>query len=59
MQIFAELGRRELLHWQVRVSCLEVHNEKLRDLLQRGEQHPDLAIVDARHVPSHRSQLRP
>ena len=50
-QVFRELRRRQLAHWEVGVTYVQVYNEAFQDLLCSETPEAEIAVSDQRHNP--------
>ncbi len=50
-QVFAELGCRQLAHWAVDVTYVQIYNEAFQDLLCPGTPAADISVVDQKRAP--------
>lgn len=50
-QVFRELRRRQLAHWAVSVTYVQVYNEAFQDLLCPETPEADIAVSDQRRAP--------
>jgi len=50
-QVFAELGCRQLAHWAVDVTYVQIYNEAFQDLLCPGTPAADISVIDQKRAP--------